>query len=359
VREATTTWMPSRRLPELPVNDASESKLNAIDLFAGVGGSSCGAKAAGVRVVAAVDAWELAGEAYGDNNPCTRVYKSLCEDVDPLSIEKQFGRIELLLASPECTSHTCAKGAAERSEKSRSTAFQVVRFAEALAPRWIVVENVIHMRAWSRYQELIDSLGALDYRCVPEVFDSADFGVPQSRRRLFIVCERGQTPPQIRPPAGLAHVPVRDIIDTNGAYKYNPLRADGRAAPTLERADRAIANVGPRNPFLIVYYGSDGSGGWQPVSAPLRTITTLDRFAYVRRRDGVHEMRMLQVPELKLAMGFPKDYVLARGTRRDRIKLLGNAVCPPVMEHIVRTLITETPRSKLLADTGRRSDAGL
>lgn len=322
------------------MSDVIDKKVNAIDLFAGVGGSTCGAKAAGARVVAAVDAWGLACTSYRDNNPNTEVYSSLCEAVDPGGLEKQFGKIDLILASPECTSHTCAKGAAERSESSRGTAFQVIRFAEALTPRWIVVENVIHMRAWSRYQELIDALESLDYRCVPRVLNSADFGVPQSRRRLFLVCERGEKPPDVLSPAVAKHVPVREIIDTNGTYKYTPLRAERRAAPTLERADRAIANVGSRNPFLIVYYGSDGSGGWQPVSSPLRTITTLDRFAYVRRRDGVHEMRMLQVPELKLAMGFPKDYVLDRGTRRDRIKLLGNAVCPPVMEHVVRTLIT-------------------
>jgi DNA (cytosine-5)-methyltransferase 1 len=321
------------------VSDTNYRTVQAVDLFAGIGGSSCGAKAAGVRVVAAVDAWGLACEAYADNNPSAKVYNSFCEGVDPRSIPSEFGRIDLLLASPECTSHTCAKGAAERSEGSRATAFQVVRFAEVLTPKWIVVENVIHMRAWSRYQELIKALESLDYHCDPQVLNSTDFGVPQSRRRLFIVCSLRQQPPKILPPVGVIPVPVRDIIDTNGTYGYTPLRIDSRAEATLERADRAILNVGPRNPFLIVYYGSDGAGGWQPVSSPLRTITTLDRFAYVRRRDGIHEMRMLQVPELKLAMGFPKNYVIGRGNRRDRIKLLGNAVCPPVMEHVVRALI--------------------
>ena len=47
---------------------------------------------------------------------------------------------------------------------------------------------------------------------------------------------------------------------------------------------------------------------------------------------------MLQVPELQRAMGFTKDYKLNQGSRRDRIKLLGNGVCPPVMEKIVAAL---------------------
>ncbi len=55
--------------------------------------------------------------------------------------------------------------------------------------------------------------------------------------------------------------------------------------------------------FLLEYYGSDGVGGWQKINCPLRTITTVDRFALVKPSPRGHEMRMLQVPELQLAMG--------------------------------------------------------
>lgn len=67
---------------------------------------------------------------------------------------------------------------------------------------------------------------------------------------------------------------------------------------TLQRAERAIEAFGPKAEFIMVYYGSDGAGGYQSVGRPLRTITTLDRFAYVRPTDDGHEMRMLQPPEL-------------------------------------------------------------
>lgn len=50
---------------------------------------------------------------------------------------------------------------------------------------------------------------------------------------------------------------------------------------------------------------------------------------------------MLQVPELRRAMGFPEGFRLERGTRRDRIRLLGNAVCPPVMQAIVAGLVAD------------------
>jgi DNA (cytosine-5)-methyltransferase 1 len=48
---------------------------------------------------------------------------------------------------------------------------------------------------------------------------------------------------------------------------------------------------------------------------------------------------MLQVPELKRAMGLKANFKLTRGTRRDQIRLIGNGVCPPVMKAVIETLI--------------------
>jgi DNA (cytosine-5)-methyltransferase 1 len=98
----------------------------------------------------------------------------------------------------------------------------------------------------------------------------------------------------------------------------------------LARARRAVAALGEEMPFILVYYGSDGSGGWQPLTRPLRTVTTIDRFALVEHGDHELEMRMLQVSELRRAMGFNEGFTLSFGTRCDKIRLLGNSVCPPV-----------------------------
>ena len=129
-------------------------------------------------------------------------------------------------------------------------------------------------------------------------------------------------------------------MDLNGTYLWTPLRKPNRAKATLERAERGFAAIGKTQPFLIVYYGSDGAGGWQRLNRPLRTITTVDRFALVKpdAKHG-HVMRMLQVPELQAAMGMPLKMKLVSGTRRDRIKMIGNAVCPPVMRQVVKQLV--------------------
>jgi DNA (cytosine-5)-methyltransferase 1 len=49
-------------------------------------------------------------------------------------------------------------------------------------------------------------------------------------------------------------------------------------------------------------------------------------------------LRMLQVDELRRAMGFPSNHLFEHGSRRDKIKMIGNGVCPPVMQAAIETL---------------------
>jgi len=308
-------------------------------MFSGAGGSSWGARAAGATIVAAFDLWTVAGEVYRDNFPEARHFSSRLEDLDDVDLLKsEIGKVDLILASPECTNHSPAKGSQPRCEKSRETAFQVVRFASIFSPRWIVIENVVGMKRWHRYNEFITSLKDLGYQLRELKLTASHFGAGTSRRRLFILCDKEAMPPKVVPAARRRHLLAEDIVDLNGTYRWSPLQTPRRAAATLERAKRGINEVGGNRPFLLVYYGSDHAGGWQTLNRPLRTITTVDRFAIVKPTASGHVMRMLQVPELKAAMGMPTGFKFERGTRRDRIKMIGNAVCPPVIKAAVRAL---------------------
>jgi len=312
------------------------AKIRALDLFCGAGGSSWGASQAGVDLVAAFDLWDLAGENHKVNFPNTKFYHGRLEDIDVKQVANECGEIDLILASPECTNHSPAKGNKPRCEVSKNTAFQVIRFAKEMQPRWIVIENVTNMRRWSRYQEFKDELSSLGYHFNEQVLDSSDFGVPQSRRRLFLICDREHKPEPVPTIAGTKKH-AQSIVNLNGAYRWSPLKTERRAAATLQRAERGIEAVGSDQPFLLVYYGSDQAGGWQELARPLRTITTIDRFAIVKPSPEGHLMRMLQVPELQMAMGMD-GMRFEHGTRRERIKMIGNAVCPPVMRAVITHL---------------------
>ena len=314
--------------------------IRGCDIFCGAGGSSAGAKAAGIEIVAGIDMCPTATATFAANFPGAHVVTSRLEDVDTAEFSAQVGQIDVLLASPECRNHTCAKGSAPRDESSRATAMQVVEYARVLEPRWLVLENVVYMRPWSRYEELKSSLRELDYQLQELTLDSSDFGVAQTRRRLFLVGDRKRAPNlRLRRNPGRRRS-AKSVLDASGTWRTSPLFQEKRATATLERAKRGFQAVGGQASFLLVYYGSDGSGGWQPLERPLRTITTIDRFALVEHDGRMWTMRMLQVPELKRAMGFCENFTLPVGTRRDRIRLLGNGVCPPVMETVVRSLVS-------------------
>ena len=312
-------------------------RIRTLDLFHGAGGSSIGARMAGVKIVAAIDNWNIASLAYSSNLPVTKVINEDINKVSPKRLHEIIGDIDLILASPECTNHSCAKGAGIRCENSRMTAFQVTRFTKEFMPKWVVIENVIQMRSWDRHLELVDKLQKLGYYVREEILNAQDFGVPQSRRRLFLLCSQTGEISYVKKQKKELK-PACSVIDMNGNYSYNPLFASRRAVATIKRAERAINSLGTEEPFLIVYYGTDGSGGWQPIDRPLRTVTTIDRFAFVKPTNNGHMMRMLQPEELKVAMGFPDTYRLHAGTRREKVKLMGNAVCPPVIKSIVRAI---------------------
>lgn len=308
-----------------------------MDLFSGAGFGAAGAHAAGGNPVLSVDSWELAVSTYSSNFPQA---DARCGDLtkkSPKTFGARLGLADVLLASPECTSHSVARGGKPADERSRETALVVPKWVKALKPRWVVLENVLQIANWARHDELISRLEDLGYAFETHRLNAVDYGAPQSRRRLFVVGRRGATPPNLDlAPYRAQGKSVEDIVQWD-QWPTTPLRKKGRAKSTLARADRAIKALGKGVPFLLVYYGSDGSGGWQRIDSPLRTVTTLDRFAVVTWRGRTPHMRMLQPPELAAAMGAP-HHQLDQGTRREKVKLCGNGICSPVTEAIFRAI---------------------
>lgn len=312
--------------------------VRGVDLFCGGGGSSWGARRAGVEMVAAVDAWDIAAKTYQDNFPEARVLNTRMDADTGAKIFGGIGQVDVLLGSPECTHHSIARGSRPRDEESRRSGTYVLRFLRELMPRWVVLENVHMMKRWSGYDRLLADLDGLGYNVRQQTLDAASFGVPQNRRRLFIIGDREGIPPKIESP-GTESRCVAEILDPPGTWRCKPVSVPKRASATLDRVKRGITALGEGVDFLVVYYSSDRAGGWQPIDRPLRTMTTLDRFGLVQWIDGEPMFRMLQVPELQRAMGFPKAFRLRHGTRRDKIRILGNGVCAPVMQHVVDALL--------------------
>jgi DNA (cytosine-5)-methyltransferase 1 len=323
--------------------------LKFVDLFCGGGFGARGAVRGGGIPLLGLDAWDIATMTYQANFPEADVLTKYIEEVDIAALGKTY-KPDVLLTSPECTSHSIARGAKAGKESSRETALGIVPWVEAMKPRWVIVENVNRMKQWTRHNELVETIEDLGYTVSDLFLNSADFGSAQARKRMFLVCDRKGTSVSKEDLLKLVRknrLSAEDIIDWDADYPTTPLEQPGRAKPTLERAQRAVAELGRKKPFIIVYYGSDYAGGWQTLDAPLRTVTTVDRFALVTWKKDIPLMRMLQPSELSKAMGGGTEHQLPHGSRREKVKLCGNGVCSDVMTAIFKWMAsnqTKRPR---------------
>lgn len=299
----------------------------AIDLFAGCGGFSQGARQAGVDVVWAGNHWPVAVEYHQRNHPEA---KHLCQDLHQADWSK-VPAADMVLASPCCQGHSDARGKdGPHHDASRSTAWAVVSCCEYHRPAAFIVENVPEFLNWNLYPAWLSAMTALGYTVSANVLDAADAGVAQHRVRLFLVGARGEgsvvSAPRRRPKT------ARSIIDFDDG-SWSKVRKPRRSPKTLARVEAGRRQFGRR--FVMPYYGSGSGLTGRSLDRPLGTVTTRDRWAVV---DG-DRMRMVTVREYKLFMGFPADYELP--TRRDTaIHMLGNAVPPPLVRHVIEQVAT-------------------
>lgn len=298
--------------------------MRAIDLFAGAGGFSTGALMAGCRVVWAANHWEAAVKIHASNHPDA---EHSCQDLHQTDW-RQVPAHDMLLASPACQGHSRARGAERpHHDAQRSTAWAVISAAEYHRPPFVVVENVPEFAQWALYPAWSAAMQALGYALAPQIIDAADHGVPQNRRRLFIVGTRSANPIRL----DLSHrsaVSAAHIIDLT-AGKWSAIDKPGRSTNTLNRIHAGRAAHGQR--FVIAYYGNEKGG--RSIDRPFGTITTRDRWAVING----DRMRMISVPEARAAMGFPAGYLLPAQSR-EAMHMLGNAVCPPVARDIINAI---------------------
>lgn len=178
-----------------------DSGLTVTDMFCGAGGSSIGAVAVdGVRLRMGLNHWDRAIETHATNFPDA---DHDCTDISATN-PRRYPRTDILIASPECTNHSLAKGAKRKglsqydafvaqtddptAERSRATMWDVPRFAEHHRYDAVIVENVVDAKHWEPYPAWLQAMHCLGY-AHQEVYLNSMFchPTPQSRDRLYIV----------------------------------------------------------------------------------------------------------------------------------------------------------------------------
>lgn len=275
--------------------------LRIADLFCGAGGTSTGAAEAasmlGYRVeLTAVNHNKVAIATHAQNHPEARHLCTSIDDINPRTLFAE-GELDILWASPECTHHSVARGGKPINDQSRATAWCVIRWAEALRPSIILVENVPEFVTWGPidskgrpiqrkkgevYHCWVNTLRALGYRVEWRVLCAADYGDPTTRRRLFIQAVRGKRkivwPEPTHAPkeegdlfaSRRRWVAARDIIDWSLPAPSIYERKKPLSEKTMARIMEGLRKFGLKSSVICMEHG----GNVDSMDAPLRTITT-------------------------------------------------------------------------------------
>jgi DNA (cytosine-5)-methyltransferase 1 len=280
--------------------------IYAADLFCGAGGTSQGlldaCTAMGLTLdLIAVNHWDVAIDSHSANHAYAQHYCQSLDNLDPRQLVKN-GRLNLLVASPECTHHSLARGGKPRSDQSRSTAWHILRWAEAIYIENIIIENVKEFMSWGPlgadaqplkskrgelFQAFITGLKALGYAVEYKILCAADYGDPTTRERLFIIARRGgkkivwpnATHGRLTTQQHLSSShqlqpwrTARQIIDWSIRGKSIFFDRDKPLAPkTIKRIAAGIKKFAtPCEPFLVMLYGNSTV---RSLDEPLPTVT--------------------------------------------------------------------------------------
>jgi DNA (cytosine-5)-methyltransferase 1 len=308
-------------------------KAKAISLFSGCGGSDLGLKNAGFDILLANDTVSYACTTYKLNMPETEVK---CCHIKKLT---KFPSAELLVGCYPCQGFSQG-GARDSSRKINYLYREFDRILRIIKPKAFIVENVPGMGR-SNFKHLLDEQINLftkaGYRVTPPpVLNACDYGVPQTRKRIFIVGIQSGLGVQYNfpelthgPGRHLPYLTQRDVLNglpdwPEGEF-YNKefhwyYLSRNRRRDWDEPSATILSNprhmpLHPSSPPLVKH----GHNDW--------------RFEY----DG--PARRFSYREAALLQGFPKSFAFPEnGSLAQKYKTIGNAVPPPFFETVVKAL---------------------
>ncbi len=174
----------------------------AIDLFAGAGGMSLGFERAGFHVVQAVEQDARAAATYRHNNPEVDLIEDDIRNVDPAECLRRLGLrpgdATALIGGVPCQGFSESNRRTRTSTNKQNHLYrEFIKFLAATRPAWFVIENVAGLRTLEKgviLKRIIKKCRSLGYEVDWQELNAADIGVPQIRRRIFIIGNRVGAP---------------------------------------------------------------------------------------------------------------------------------------------------------------------
>lgn len=337
----------------------SANRLSAIDLCSGAGGVTEGYKAAGIRVLAAVDTDQEARATYAANHPEVKLFGDDLLQLDPLDLLRHIGlkpgQVDVLTACVPCqTFSTLGRKHRVKNDRRSQLISRIGDFASVIKPRAVVMENVPPLEKDVRFRRLLGRLHRLGFGLWHQVVDAADFGVPQRRRRLVLIAIKGLQDEEVPVvhvdnPLLAAFVKRRTVRDAFSSLDQcssdDPLAKPRTKYPLLvERRIAAIPVNGgsrsslPRRLALDCHRNVRGTAagnvyGRMDFDDVAPTLTTRCTTPACGRFIHPTENRAITLREAACLQAFPLGYRFSGGIMAIQAQI-GNAVPPRLAEAI-------------------------
>ncbi len=322
--------------------------MNIIDLFSGPGGLSLGLRRSGLNVIANVELNRDAMETYASHEANAIHFN---EDVRGVSFSQFRGKVDIVVGGPPCQPFSIG-GLRKGKADERDMIPEFIRCLTEIQPEAFLMENVpglIYKKSRPYFDLVLAQLSQCGYRLNWAVLNSADYGVPQKRKRLIVMGARSiqlRFPmPSHGPGTDMPHVGALDALGEQAIgespncpvkfAKYPDLRPSPYAGHVYNGGGRPIDPNGPCHTILA------SSGGYK--THWIDTENVAPKYHAHLRAGGtpwegeVPGARRLSVEECSIIQTFPRELVFG-GKRSAQYKQVGDAVPPDLAFVLGRSL---------------------
>ena len=342
--------------PELLMPQLAKNRWRSLSLFSGCGGLDLGFERAGFTHVAAYDILPEAGINLKKNRPHWQVFAGEKGDVRKINWRGLNGLVDIIHGGPPCQPFSIA-GRQQGKEDSRDMFPEFVRAVLEIEPLAFVAENVVALgnKKFSEYvKEVIESPLAKKYKLTRFILTASDFGVPQIRKRLFIIGFRdGKILAKYQPPLPthywhhLAKEKSRQAVQLNLFDNFNyseklkPCMGVRQALGLPDLGFDALsptirsALTGPRHTTSILSSVS-AQKAWEKLQIWPNGVAENREKARLFVAKNRHFR--LSVPDCGILQGFPEEWRIG-GPVYMALGQIGNAVPPPMGYRVAASLV--------------------
>ena len=292
-------------------------KPKLIDLFSGCGGMSLGFQNAGFDILAAYDNWWPAIDIYSRNfeHP---IYK---RDLSDESVIEEIAnkQPDIIIGGPPCQDFSIA-GNRNFEGKRANLTLSFGKIIETIRPKWFVMENVYNIEKSPVFEKVLSIFKNSGYGITKRVWDASYMGVPQMRRRYFVIGKLGAEDDFMMDEllGGLSKTPttVRDYLGTKLGTQYyymHPRSYQRRAIFCIDEPSSTIRGVNRPMPTSYKAHPADKTTDFSKV-------------------------KNLSTEERSWIQTFPEGFVFC-GSKADIEQTIGNAVPVKMAEYIAKAII--------------------